>query len=215
MRLDQPTFHALYEAMPSGVRAELIHGVVHMPSPLGVDHSDGLLPILIWLDYYAERSGRPVQVADGATVILDSRTEVQPDALLRVVEGGQTQVRGGFIVGPPELVVEVSRSTRYVDLGPKLDEYARAGVREYVVRTIGPDQLLWHLLVDGRLIEQRPGADGLYRSSTFPGLWLDPIALLHGHRAQLRTAIDRGLAAVQVQGEADAPRPDDATRRAP
>jgi hypothetical protein len=27
-RLDQPTFHALYEAMPPGTRAELIDGVV-------------------------------------------------------------------------------------------------------------------------------------------------------------------------------------------
>ena len=34
-RLDQPTFHALYEAMPPGTRAELIDGVVYMPSPLG------------------------------------------------------------------------------------------------------------------------------------------------------------------------------------
>ena len=35
-RLDQPTFHALYEAMPPGTRAELIDGVVYMPSPVGV-----------------------------------------------------------------------------------------------------------------------------------------------------------------------------------
>ena len=35
-RLDQPTFHALYAAMPAGTRAELIDGVVHMPSPVGL-----------------------------------------------------------------------------------------------------------------------------------------------------------------------------------
>jgi hypothetical protein len=35
--LDQPTFHALYEAMPPGTRAELIDGVVYMPSPVGVN----------------------------------------------------------------------------------------------------------------------------------------------------------------------------------
>ena len=35
-RLDQPTFHALYEAMPPGTRAELIDGVVYMPSPVGL-----------------------------------------------------------------------------------------------------------------------------------------------------------------------------------
>ncbi len=29
-RLDQPTFHALYEAMPPSTRAELINGVVRL-----------------------------------------------------------------------------------------------------------------------------------------------------------------------------------------
>ncbi len=37
-RLDQPTFHALYEAMPPGTRAELIDGVVYMPSPVSDAH---------------------------------------------------------------------------------------------------------------------------------------------------------------------------------
>src|SRR5271156_1111031 len=32
--LDQPTFHARYEAMPSGTRAQLIGGIVYMGSPL-------------------------------------------------------------------------------------------------------------------------------------------------------------------------------------
>ena len=32
-RSDQPTFHALYAAMPPGTRAELIDGVVSMPTP--------------------------------------------------------------------------------------------------------------------------------------------------------------------------------------
>jgi hypothetical protein len=31
-RLDQPTFHARYEAMPEGTRAELIGGIVYMHS---------------------------------------------------------------------------------------------------------------------------------------------------------------------------------------
>ena len=34
-RLDRATFHERYCAMPPGVRAELINGVVHMPSPVG------------------------------------------------------------------------------------------------------------------------------------------------------------------------------------
>jgi hypothetical protein len=37
-RLDQPTFHARYEAMPPEIRAELIDGIGHMPSPMRGDH---------------------------------------------------------------------------------------------------------------------------------------------------------------------------------
>ena len=33
-QLDQPTFHERYEAMPPETRAELVGGVVYMPSPL-------------------------------------------------------------------------------------------------------------------------------------------------------------------------------------
>jgi hypothetical protein len=36
--LDQPAFHERYEAMPPQTRAELVGGVVHMPSPMRLDH---------------------------------------------------------------------------------------------------------------------------------------------------------------------------------
>lgn len=37
-RLEQPTFHRRYEAMPEGIWAELVGGIVRMPSPLFDDH---------------------------------------------------------------------------------------------------------------------------------------------------------------------------------
>jgi hypothetical protein len=92
------------------------------------------------------------------------------------------------------LVVEVAKATRYVDLGPKLDDYDRAGVMEYVVRALEPDEVIWHALREGRLIPVPPGADRLYRSEVFPGLWLDPRALMAGDRGALREALYRGLA---------------------
>ena len=39
-RLDRATFHERYEAMPPETRAELVGGVVYMPSPLGYDHGE-------------------------------------------------------------------------------------------------------------------------------------------------------------------------------
>ena len=133
-RLDQPTFHALYEAMPPGTRAELIDGVVYMPSPLGHAHGRAQVPVIMWLDYYAENTSG-VEVLDNATTVLGSKSEAQPDALLRVLPecGGRSRDEEGYVHGAPELVVEVSKATRYVDLGPKLFEYERAGVQEYLV----------------------------------------------------------------------------------
>ncbi|HEX8201900.1 MAG TPA: hypothetical protein VF590_15595, partial [Isosphaeraceae bacterium] len=48
-RLDQAEFHRRYEAMPPGTRAELIDGVVLMPSPLGHAHGRAHVPVIVWL----------------------------------------------------------------------------------------------------------------------------------------------------------------------
>jgi hypothetical protein len=123
-RLDQPTFHARYEAMPPGTRAELINGVVYMPSPDGLDHGVAHAPVIVWLHYYAEQTPG-LQVGDNATAVLGRKSEPQPDALLRILPefGGRTRVKKKLLYGAPELLAEVSHATRYVDLGPKLEDY--------------------------------------------------------------------------------------------
>ena len=113
---------ALYEAMPPGTRAELIGGVVHMPSPVGHAHGRAQVPVIVWLDYYAENTPG-VEVLDNATTILGWKSEPQPDVMLRVLPecGGRTQDQKGFVQGAPELVVEVARATRYVRPRSKAD----------------------------------------------------------------------------------------------
>ena len=194
-RLDQPTFHALYEAMPPGTRAELIDGVVYMPSPLGMAHGIAHVPVIIWLDYYAEKTPG-VQVMDNATTILGKKSEPQPDGLLRILpeSGGRTRSKGAYLQGPPELVVEVAKASRYVDLGPKLGDYQKAGILDYVVRAMDPDEILWFSREQNSFVQGTLDGDGLYRSTAFPGLWLDPSALLNGDRQRLRAVIDLGCA---------------------
>ena len=79
-RLDQPTFHALYEAMPPGTRAELIDGVVHMPSPVSLEHGEAQVPVITWLGYYAENTPG-VRAAGNATTVLGWRSEPEPDVV--------------------------------------------------------------------------------------------------------------------------------------
>ena len=193
-RLDQPTFHARYLAMPPGTRAELIGGVVYLPSPVSEEHGEAVVPTVVWLSYYAENTAG-LRVLDNATAVLGWRSEPQPDAMLRILTefGGQTRIERGLVCGAPELVVEVAKATRYVDLGPKLADYEQAGVGEYIVRALDPDEVLWYKQDGGSLVRMPPDGDGFYRSAFLPGLWLDPNALLRGDNRRLRAVLDQGL----------------------
>jgi Uma2 family endonuclease len=195
LRLDQRLFHALYQATPRGTRAELIDGVVYMPSPDSIDHGLAQVSVIMWLGQYVEQTPG-VQALDNATTILGWRSELQPDGLLRILPefGGRTRNEKGYVHGAPELVVEVSKATRYVDLGPKLADYERAGVLEYVVRTFEPDEIFWFVLDKTGLVERPTGDDGLYRSAVFPGLWLDPTALFAGDTRRQRLVVEAGCA---------------------
>ncbi len=194
-RLNQPEFHRRYLAMPPETRAELIDGVVYMPSPLGIEHGESSGTVVTWLGFYKLRTPG-LQVLDGATAILGRKSEPQPDAQLRILPeyGGQTQDKRGFVQGAPELVAEVAKATRYHDLGPKLDDYERAGVQEYLVRALDPDEVIWFVLRRRRLVRMPAGAGGLYRSEVFPGLWLDPQALLANDLAIMLAVLEKGLA---------------------
>src|SRR3954471_10640045 len=83
-RLDRATFHARYEAMPPETRAELIGGVVYMPSPLSLDHGRRDSRITYWLGH-SGGSTWGVEARSNASVLLDERAEPQPDVLLRIV----------------------------------------------------------------------------------------------------------------------------------
>jgi Uma2 family endonuclease len=194
-RLNQAVFHERYEAMPPGIRAELIGGVVFMPSPVGDRHSDVNFLAINWLGHYGLKTPG-VKGGTEASTALDDLAEVQPDALLRILpeRGGQTRKLGNIIGGAPELVVEVANSSRARDLGPKLADYERAGMKEYIVFAIDPDEVFWHVLREGRLIRISPDADGIYRSITFTGLWLDPVALLENKGPAMIATLERGLA---------------------
>jgi len=197
-RLDQPSFHARHGAMPPGTRAELIDGVVLLPAPVNRAHGQAHGFTLVWLSDYAENTPG-VEVLANTTTILGWKSEPQPDALLRILPecgGRTTRTEQGTVLGVPELVVEVAASTRYLDLGPKLADYEQAGVLEYVVLGLEPDEVHWFRQEQGSFVRTQVDADGLHRSTAFPGLWLDPHALLTGDTARLRTLLDQSLATV-------------------
>lgn len=195
-RLDQPTFHARYEAMPADVRAELIGGVVYMPSPMLRRHGVYSRKLSGWLDRY-EAATPGVEGADNATIILGDESEPQPDHFLLICpdRGGQTRVDDrGFYTGAPELVVEVAYASESYDLHAKKHDYERGGVHEYLVVLIRERRVLWFLNRGGGFEAMEPSDDGLCRSGVFPGLWLDPAALFGLDSRALQAALQKGLA---------------------
>ena len=200
-KLDRATFHERYEAMPPRTRAELIGGIVYMPSPMSRDHAVENVGPIVWLDYYAEHTPG-VSACLNASVLLDDLGEPQPDCSLLILpgHGGRTRIEGEYIAEGPELIVEIAKSSRRIDLGPKKADYERANVPEYIVVALDPDKVFWFVLRDGRYVELQPGPDGLYRSEVFPGLWLDPEALFTGDRKRLRAVVDQGLATDEHAG---------------
>jgi hypothetical protein len=141
-------------------------------------------------------SGTGVEALDNTSAALGLKSEPQPDCLLRILSeyGGRTDADRRFVRGVPELLVEVAHSSRYNDLGPKFDDYERVGVQEYVVHAFDPTEVLWFVLRNGHFIELTPDPDGIYRSEVFPGLWLDPQALIKGDTRRLRAVLDLGFA---------------------
>jgi hypothetical protein len=83
-RMRRDEFHARYEAMPPETRAELIGGVVVMPSPLVYRHGKKDGKAITWLGLYGFRTPG-VEVLSNASTALDDLGEPQPDASLRIL----------------------------------------------------------------------------------------------------------------------------------
>ena len=159
-----------YEQMPQVKKAELIEGVVYMGSPVSVRHAkpDGIMQG--WLFTYASRHPE-TEALPNTTVILDPENTVQPDALLRRLpeHGGLTRVNeAGYLVGPPELVVEVAASSASIDLRDKRRAYCRNGVPEYLVWLVAEARLEWFCLEEDEYRPQLPDAQGLFTAAASP-----------------------------------------------
>jgi Uma2 family endonuclease len=200
-RLTRYEFERRYEAMPWVKKAELIEGVVYMPTPVRNSHSEAHSWIIGWLtNYFADTPG--VRVGDNATVRLDMDNEPQPDALLRLDQtvGGQSRVgEDDYIEGAPELIFEVAGTSASYDLHDKMNAYRRNGVQEYVVWCIYEDGLAWFRLESGEYVPLGADEAGVMRSEAFPGLWLDAPALLKGDLAQVLDVLRKGLATEEHQ----------------
>jgi Uma2 family endonuclease len=199
-KLTRAEFERRYDAMPNLQKAELIEGVVYVASPLRIkSHGEPHAYIMTWLGVYnAATPG--VGFADNTTVLLDADNEPQPDALLRIEQGGQTQInQDDYLEGAPELIVEIAASSASYDLHEKLKVYRRNGVQEYLVWRVYDRQFDWFRLNEGEYIKLDCNDDGIISSQVFPGLWLDKTALLSGDLGKVLAVLQQGLSTPEHQ----------------
>lgn len=195
-RLSRSEFERRYEAMPHINKAELIEGVVYMPSPVHfATHGQPHAHVIGWLTIYCAATPG-VKLADNATIILDADNEVQPDVLLRLEtnKGGQSRInQKDYVTGAPELVVEIAASSASIDLHEKKHVYRRNGVQEYIVWQIYDGRITWFALHEGEYKELTADKQGIIRSRVFPGLWLAVAAMLGGDLTAVLATVQQGI----------------------
>ena len=193
--LTREEFHRRYLAMPPDVKgAELIEGIVFMPSPVRKDHHGkphGMIMGVLF-NYVAATPG--TDFADNSTVILDQDNEPQPDAILQIIGGQASETADDYIEGAPEFVAEIAGSSATNDLHKKKAAYLRNGVLEYLVWLTEEKRFLWFTLENEEYAEIEPDEDGIYRSLIFPGLWLDSRAALNFDSKAVLDQLNKGLA---------------------
>jgi Putative restriction endonuclease len=195
--LTREEFERRYEAMPHVRKAELIEGVVHMPSPVRLEHHG--TPhghFVTWMGYY-ETYTPGVILAVESTVRLDDKNEPQPHGFLLFDPecGGQAQISADdYVENGPELVGEIAASTVSIDLHKKKQAYLRNNVKEYIVWRVVDEAIDWYISRQGQFELLPRNSAGIYQSETFPGLWLDADALVHGNMVKVLAVLQQGIA---------------------
>ena len=164
-RLDSSEFLLRWEAMPLLKHAELIDGVVFMPSPVFNPHANIHYEMIGWTHYYKDATPGCHGGSD-ETWKMGPKDVPQPDIALYILSefGGQSRLEGQLSVGAPELIVEVTGSSYSRDLGIKLELYRTAGVREYLTVLLQPQKVVWRQLARGRCPWRQEMASAFLRS---------------------------------------------------
>ena len=198
-RLTKEEFLRRWEAHPEIKSAELLGGLVFMPSPVSVEHGDTESDVGTWLGVYRAATPGTASGHNTTSFLLDDVP--QPDINLRILAefGGTSWVEDKYLHGIPELLTEVSRSSASYDLHLKLDLYETAKIPEYLAILLFEREIRWHILVDGRYQQMPADADGLWRSRVFPGLWLDGNSILSGDLHQVLARLQEGLESPEHQ----------------
>lgn len=115
--------------------------------PVGFDHSTGHSIIIVALNLFCILRNIPVTLADNCSYRKAGISECQPDISAYVGTKAKIIPQGTNIVNlnqypPPDLVIEISKTTLLDDLGTKRSLYESLGVREYWIVDLENNQII-------------------------------------------------------------------------
>lgn len=200
--LTRAEFERRYTAMPELKKAELIEGVVYVPSPVKPPHGEPHLLLATWIGIYLGQTPG-LRAADNTTVRIDDLNEPQPDLLLAMpqrIGGGLRVDEEGYYAGSPDFIAEIAASSVSYDLHAKLRVYQREGVREYLVWRTLDGEIDWFRLRERKYVPLEANEAGIVKSEVFPGLWLDRAALVSRDLPRVFAVLQEGLASPEHAG---------------
>jgi Uma2 family endonuclease len=171
---ERMTAEEFFRNAPEDRKAELIDGVMIMPSPPLTIHERLQRFLLLLLQSYAEE--RDIGEAFGSrTAVRLARDQVPEPDILFIRKERQEIIHDNGIIGAPDFVIEIlSASTMRNDRGPKFHAYERAGVGElWLIDPYGPDGTQFFQRQGEQFVEVLPDAQNVLRSVAIPGFWID------------------------------------------
>jgi Uma2 family endonuclease len=194
-RLSREEFERRYDALPD-VKAELLNGVVYMASPVTAEHGKPHGDLMGWL--YSYKAFTPgVDSGVDSSIRLPLGSMPQPDVFLHILEshGGRSYIDAdGYVAGAPDLLGEVAKSSLIHDSTVKMAICREAGIPEFILWRVEDRAIEWYFLNNGEYQELATGPDGIIRSKTFPGLWLDFEAMIRRDDQAVLRALQQGIA---------------------
>ncbi|HZQ08770.1 MAG TPA: Uma2 family endonuclease [Anaerolineae bacterium] len=173
-------------------KAELIDGVMIMPSPASRIHENLFGFLYSLLRVFVEEHSLGVVLGSRTAVELAIDQVYEPDILfIRQERSAINQEKGVF--GAPDFVIEIlSMSTAQHDRGTKLKAYERAGVREYwIIDPYGPAGTEFYQLQQGSFLPILPDAENRLHSSAVEGFVLDVRWLWNTDAITVKQALDQ------------------------
>ncbi|BCX05219.1 MAG: hypothetical protein KatS3mg053_3157 [Candidatus Roseilinea sp.] len=178
--VERMTAREFFRRAPEDRKAELIDGVMIMPSP-PTDRHERLVGFLFTLLRMYCEDWDLGEVRGSRTAVELAEDQVTEPDVLFVAKDRASIINDQGVFGAPDLVIEVlSASTAAYDRGAKFRAYEHAGVRElWLIDPYGPAGTEFYQRVGSIFQPVMPDVDGFVRSVALPGFklkvsWLWP-----------------------------------------